>query len=135
VDTLRDELHAAKANRDLDDDVAMRTYNRLREDYRDALEEWEDARKSLLAFDKNVQPERREGEKALVSDVREWFQQLRLSIDIAIEATIKGNAQTAALVDSPEQFYIQAAEQYRAAKDNAVNSAVEHGTLPKWVAL
>lgn len=133
VDRIYNELQDAKASRNEDDDVSMRIYNRLHKDYLDALEEWNDARKSLLAFDKNVGVERREGEKVLVSEMKETFRQFMLSINLAIEQVIITDAQSVALCKTPQDFYAQHADNYRVAISAALDNAVRDNAVPKWM--
>lgn len=117
-----------------DDDVSMRKMNRCHREYIDALEIWDEATKKLGEYDKRISPERREGEKASVADVKEWFAQLRLSIDLAIEDYIVQISQKAALVTSPEEFHRAHADALRAAKDGAIDASIREEKLPKWVA-
>lgn len=133
VDKLYAELQDAKASRNEDDDVSMRVYNRIHRDYLDALEEWDAARKSLLAFDTKISPSRREGEKVSVEEVREIFAQLLLSIRLAVEQVIIADSQSAPLCESAEKFHVEHAHNYRAAMEGAIVAARDDGKLPKWV--
>lgn len=134
-DAAYDAWQTAKKNRNEDDDVSMRVYNRTLRDYLDVVEMWEESKKSLLAFDTKISPSRREGEKVLVEEAREIYRQLMLSVKLAIEACIIADAQSAALCDAPEQFHKAHAENYRAAMDGAIESAKSDGVLPGWITL
>lgn len=123
----------AQSKRVEGDDVSERMANRMHREYGEALEAWHDSSKKLLEYDSKVAPARREGEKVPVDDVKEWFAQYELSIDLAIEALIKADAQSAALCDSPEAFYKLHAENYRAAKRNALDQAIQNGVIPRWM--
>ncbi len=101
--------------------------------YLEQRELYEDATKQLAVFDKGVRPERREGEKIPVSEAKEIFAQLMLSIDLAIEQMIIADAQSAALCSSPEEFHLAHAGNYRAAKDGAISNARREGALPGWI--
>ena len=98
-----------------------------------SLRRWDISRKALLEFDRGVAPEKREGEKILVSEAKEIFAQYQLSIDLAIEQTIIADAQSAALCDSPEAFHIAHAGNYHAAKEGAITAAKNDGALPSWI--
>ena len=77
--------------------------------------------------------EKREGEKIPVAEVKEYFAQLLLSVGLAVEQVIIADSQSAALASSPEEFYKARADNYRAAKDGAIQSAINDGVLPKWI--
>ena len=106
---------------------------RIESDLLFSLRRWDISRKALLEFDRGVAPEKREGEKILVSECKEIFAQYQLSIDLAIEQTIIADAQSAALCDSPEAFHIAHAGNYRAAKEGAITAAKNDGVLPSWI--
>jgi hypothetical protein len=89
--------------------------------------------KILLAYDRGVATERKDGEKIGVEEAREIFAQLMLTIDLALEQRIIADAQSAALCDSPEAFHKASADNWRAAKDGALASAKADGVLPKWL--
>ncbi len=89
--------------------------------------------KILLAFDRGVASERKEGEKISVDECKEIFAQLLLSIDLALEQRLIADAQSAALADSPETFHKASADNWRAAKDGAIASAKAEGALPSWI--
>lgn len=109
------------------------TKTRIESDLLFSLRRWDISRKALLEFDRGVAPEKREGEKILVSEAKEIFAQYQLSIDLAIEQTIIADAQSAALADSPEAFHIAHAANYRAAKEGAITAAKNDGVLPNWI--
>lgn len=90
--------------------------------------------KILLAFDRGVATDRKEGEKISVDEAREIFAQLVLAIDLALEQRLIADAQSAALADSPETFHKASADNWRAAKDGAIASAKTEGVIPKWLA-
>ena len=108
---------------------------RLESDLLFSFKRWDIARKALMEYDKSVAPEKREGEKILVSEAKEIFAQYQLSIDLAIEQTIIADAQSAALADSPEAFHVAHAANYRAAKEGAITAAKSDGVLPSWLAI
>jgi hypothetical protein len=101
--------------------------------YLEAREVYAEAAKQLALFDKGVREDRREGEKILVSDVKELFAQIDLSWSLALESYIVTNAQSAALCESPEQFHAAHAENMRAAKAGALDAAKREGILPSWI--
>lgn len=123
----------AKAKRNEDDDVSMRSYNRTHRDYTDALEEWHASSKKLLDYDTKISPERRDGEKILVSECKEIFAQYELSLRLAHEAYIITIAQQAALCSSPEEFHRSHADTIRATRDGAIEAARKEGVLPTWL--
>ena len=106
---------------------------RLESDLLFAFKRWDVAVKSLREYHEKIKPSEREGEKILVSDAREIWNQTLLSIDLAIEQTIIADAQSAALCDSPEAFHIAHAGNYRAAKEGAIAAAKNDGVLPAWI--
>jgi len=112
------------------DKVAMA---RAENDLATAKDDWLKISKALLTYDRGVSSERKEGERVAVSEAREIFAQLILSITLAVEQVIIADAQSAALCDSPEAFYSAAADNYRAALDNALAAAKRDGVLPAWV--
>ena len=89
--------------------------------------------KVLLAYDRGIDSNRKEGEKISVDEAREIFAQLILSIDLALEQRLIADAQSAALCDSPEAFHKASADNWRAAKDGAIASAKSECVLPKWL--
>jgi hypothetical protein len=89
--------------------------------------------KILLAYDRGIATERKDGEKISVAEAKEFFAQLMLSIDLALEQRLIADAQSAALCDSPEAFHKASADNWRAAKDGAIASAKSEGVLPPWV--
>ncbi len=89
--------------------------------------------KILLSYDRGIDTNRKEGEKISVAECKEFFAQLILSIDLALERTIIADAQSAALCDSPEDFHVAHAENYRTAKQSALESAIAESVLPKWI--
>ena len=109
------------------------TKTRIESDLLFAFKRWDVARKALMEYDKSVAPEKREGEKILVSEAKEIFAQVMLSLNLAVEQVAIADAQSAALCDSPEAFYKAHAENYRAAKTGALAAAVENGVVPKWI--
>ena len=111
------------------------TKTRIESDLLFSFKRWDVARKALMEYDKSVAPEKREGEKILVSECKEIFAQYQLSIDLAIEQTIIADAQSAALCDSPEAFHIAHAGNYRAAKEGAITAAKNDGVLPAWLTI
>lgn len=125
----------AKKDRNEDDDISMRTYNRTLRDYEESVEEWIDLTKALLGYDSKVSPARREGEKVSVDEAREYFRQYWLSIELAIEAYIVQISQAAALCESPEAFHLAHAENIRSAKDGAIDACFrgDSPVLPKWL--
>lgn len=106
---------------------------RLESDLLFAFKRWDVAVKSLREYHEKIKPSEREGEKILVSEAREIFQQYELSISLALEQTIIADAQSAALCDSPEAFHIAHAGNYRAAKEGAITAAKNDGVLPSWI--
>lgn len=115
------------------DDVSERKERRLHNQYRDALEMWDDATKKLAVFDKGVRPERREGEKILVADAKELFAQYELCVDLALEQCIVADCQSAALCNSPDEFHAAHAENWRSAKASAIDAARRDGAIPAWL--
>ena len=107
--------------------------NRLESDLLFSFKRWDVARKALMEYDKSVAVEKREGEKIPVAEVKEYFAQLLLSIGLAVEQVIIADSQSAALASSPEEFYKARANNYRAAKDGAIQAAINDGVLPKWI--
>ena len=89
--------------------------------------------KILLAYDRGVATERKDGEKISVEECKEIFAQYQITIDLALEQAIIADAQSAALCDSPEAFHRAAADNWRAAKDGALASAKAENILPKWI--
>lgn len=116
------------------DSESERVYIRAHREYTEVLEIWHDALKKLLAFEKAVPEAKRDGEKILVSDAVEYFRQYSLSISLAIEQYILQQAQSAALCDSPEDFVKAHGENIRAAKQGAIDAALNDGKLPNWIA-
>lgn len=106
---------------------------RIESDLLFSLRRWDISRKALLEFDRGVAPEKREGEKIPIAEAKEIFAQLMLSLDLALEQCAISSAQSAALCDSPERFYKEHAENWRAAKDGAIASALGDGVIPKWL--
>lgn len=106
---------------------------RLESDLLFAFKRWDVARKALMEYDKSVAVEKREGEKIPIAEAKEIFAQLMLSINLALEQCAISSAQSAALCDSPEKFYKEHAENWRAAKDGAIASALGDGVIPKWL--
>jgi hypothetical protein len=115
------------------DDVSERKERLTHTRYVESLEHWDDATKKLAIFDKGVKEERREGEKILVSEVKEIFAQFDLSINLAVEQYIIAQAQSAALCGSPEEFHLAHADNIRAAKAGAIDAAKREGVLPNWI--
>ena len=115
------------------DDVSEADERRAWMRYQEAREVHAETLKSLATFDKGVREDRREGEKILVSDVKEMFAQLDLSWSLALESYIVASAQSAALCSSPEEFYVAHAENIRAAKSGAMDAAKREGVLPAWI--
>jgi hypothetical protein len=99
-----------------------------------ANDEFVKTAKVLLAYDKSVKEDRREGEKILVSDVKEIFAQFQLSESLALESYIITIAQGAALCGSPEEFHALHAENIRAARAGALDAAKREGVIPAWLA-
>lgn len=130
---LRQERDAALETMVEGDDVSERKYRQRVNAYAEALQNWDEALKRLNTFDKGVSAERREGEKITVSEAKEIFRQLILSIDLAIEGYIISLSQSAALCESPEAFHISHADNLRAAKEGALEAARRDGVLPKWI--
>ena len=108
---------------------------RLESDLLFSFKRWDVAVKSLREYHEKIKPSEREGEKILVSEAREIWNQTLLSIDLAIEQTIIADAQSAALCDSPEAFHIAHAGNYRAAKEGAITAAKNDGVLPAWLTI
>ncbi len=95
-----------------------------------AYDLWFKLSKQVRDFDKSVKEERRDGEKALVSEVKEWFIQFRLSLGIARENYIIGMAQQSG---DPMKFVKAHAELIRSTEDAAILSAISEGVIPRWV--
>ncbi len=127
------EWKTAQSKRNEDDEVSERIANKAHRDYIDALEVWHEATKKLGEFDKRIAPERREGEKVGVEEVKEYFRQYQLSIDLALEAYIIHQSQAATLCNSPEEFHTAHAANLRAVKQGAIEAAIREGVLAKWV--
>jgi hypothetical protein len=89
--------------------------------------------KILLAYDRGVATERKDGEKISVEEAREIWKQFVLCVNLAMEQHIIASSQTAALCDSPESFHISAAENWKSALTGMIDSAISDGTLPKWL--
>lgn len=117
------------------DEVSEIKERRMHNRYVESLEHWDDATKKLALFDKNVVNERREGEKVLVSDVKEMFAQLDASWTLAVESYVLAQSQSAALCESPEQFHIAHAENIRTAKASAIRDAAREGVIPAWLSI
>lgn len=117
----------------LGDDVSEADERRAWMRYQEAREVHAETLKSLATFDKGVREDRREGEKILVSDVKELFAQLDLSWNLALESYIVASAQSAALCSSPEEFHVAHAAHIRAAKAGALDAAKREGVLPAWI--
>jgi hypothetical protein len=98
-----------------------------------ARKNFSDTAKTLLNYDSKVKEERREGEKLLVSEAKEIYRQLVLSLNLALEQRLLADAQSAALAQSPEEFYTASAENWRAARDTAIDTAKKEGAIPDWV--
>ena len=89
--------------------------------------------KILLSYDKGVQLERREGEKVLVDEVKEWFRQLRLCVSIARENYLIGMAQQSPTFKTPVEFMKAHGDLIRSTDASAIDAAVREGQLPKWI--
>ncbi len=89
--------------------------------------------KALLTYDKGIATERKDGEKISVEECKEFWKQYDLSLDLAVEQLAIADSQSAALCDDPASWYVTHAENYRAAKKGAVESAITEGVLPKWI--
>ncbi len=120
--------NAKKSERHREEVAAvLNEYNIARDDYIKVA-------KVLLPYDKGISADRKEGEKIAVSECKEMFAQLLLSVKLAVEQVIIADAQIAALCDSPESFHISHADNYRSAVTGAIESAKSEGVLPKWIA-
>lgn len=115
------------------DDVSERDERLSHSRYLEALELWDDSTKKLAVFDKGVRPERREGEKILVVECKEMFAQLFLSLNVALESYIISIAQNAYQCNSAEEFFQMHADNLRATRDTAIESAKRECVLPEWV--
>jgi len=115
------------------DDVSEAKERRMHYRYVEALEHWDDATKKLAVFDKGVTKERREGEKIAVEEAKEIFAQLILSYDLAFEKCLLTDARDAALAKTEVEFHSAHSQNWRAAKDGAIESAKGEGVIPKWI--
>lgn len=97
-----------------------------------AFKRWDVARKALMEYDKSVKAERREGEKVLVSEVKEWFAQMRLTTALACEQALLVSAQAAAVCNEAGEFAAGVGDDVRAAFDGAWAAAVRDGVIPEW---
>lgn len=94
------------------------------------VQKWQ---KSLATFDKQIAPERREGDKIPVSEAREIYEQLLLCVAIAAQSTRLTNAQQAALCDSPEAFDVATAGAWQGAIAGAIQAAKDDNVIPAWL--
>lgn len=134
LESRLDALRSISPNHsDSETEEAKAAMNRVDLELSIANKNWRETAKMLLPYDKGVAVEKREGEKIGIAEAKEIFAQLMLSLDLALEQCAISSAQSAALCDSPERFYKEHAENWRAAKDGAIASALGDGVIPKWL--
>ncbi len=131
-DEARTIWKSAQANRVEGDEVSERAENRTRRQYLEALETWDDATKKLALFDKQILPEKREGEKLLKADAESFFTSMARHLRVGLEQTIISVSQDAMQCATPEAFYGMAANRFRSTFNESMNTARNEGHLPKW---
>lgn len=97
-----------------------------------AYELWFKLSKQVLDYDKKVDTARREGEMIPRDDAQEFFAQLILSYNLAIESYIISLSQDATRAESPEEFYQKHSENLRSCVTSAFDKAQKDEKLPKW---
>lgn len=108
------------------EEISEKAERRTHREYLDALEIWDDATKKLLAFDKQVLPAKREGEKIAVDEAKEIFHQIRLSLHLGLEAFL-------VRIADGEESYVKIADNMRDCFANAIQSARDQQRLPPWI--
>lgn len=116
-----------------DDDVSQRAANRTRREYLESLETWDDATKKLAVFDKQVVPEKREGEKIAKTEAETYFTAFARHARVALEQTFISVAQDAMQCATPEAFYGMASGRFRSTFNDAMHTAERESKIPKWV--
>lgn len=115
------------------DEIAERRLNRTRRQYLESLETWDDSTKKLALFDKQVLPEKREGEKITKDDAEKYFTAYTRHARVAYENTIMSIAQDAIHCATPESFYGMAAGRLRHSLNDAMKTAHTEGRVPAWL--
>ena len=87
--------------------------------------------KILLAFDKGVAIERKEGEKISVEEAKEYIRHILDCVQIAHQKCRITMAMVAAKANSPEDFVANTDGAFSAAIKTAIRSALEDGVIPK----
>jgi hypothetical protein len=99
-----------------------------------AFKRWDVARKALMEYDKSVKAERREGEKVLVSEAREWLAQMQLTLALGVEQALLSASQAAALCNEAETFAGEIGPIVREAMATSLRAATREGAVPAWAA-
>ena len=108
--------------------------SRTRRDYLDALEIWDDATKKLALYDKQIAPEKREGEKILRTEAVEIFSQIRLSLTLGLESYIIRMADLCSQPLTQQEAHRLHAENLRDCFAAQIESAKREGAIPVWIA-
>lgn len=117
----------------LGDDVSEADERRAWMRYQEAREVHAETLKSLATFDKGVREDRREGEKVLVADAKEWFAQMKLCWHIALENYLVGMSQRSPTFKAPVDFMKAHGDLIRATEESAIAAAVKEKQLPAWI--
>ncbi len=109
--------------------------SKLQRDLESSYDLWFKLSKQVREYDRSVSESRREGEVIPRDTVQEFFAQLILSYNLAIESYIISLAQDATRSESPEAFYQMHADNLRSCVTAALEKAEKDGKLPKWAVI
>lgn len=116
------------------DEVSEQDERRAKNRYHEALELWDDATKRLALYDKQIAPEKREGEKLLRSEAERILTQAWRFQRMGRETFIIGIAQDAIHCKDETEFYAKYADSIRECESASIISGFDNERFPEWVA-
>lgn len=98
-----------------------------------AKDQWAQTSKLLLSFERGVSPEKREGEKMLVSDIEKLLEAAWRADRIAYESFCLTISQDAIRCNNEQEFYGKYVQSIRDCRINALRAGIENQHFPAFV--
>ena len=129
LEVKKAESALENAKRKRDDDLIRKTES----DLESCKERWAQTSKLLLSFERGVAPEKREGEKMLVSEIERLLENCWRADRLALEAFGLSIAQDGIRCSSEQEFYKRFQDNFRQTRESALRSGIDNLLFPKWV--